>query len=590
MSRPQPITLPALNTNTRNSENDEENESNETNESNESSASTPKSDTSNNEINSPTVNISSDLFSYSPTLTRRSRGSHRARQHLLKHTIDKKPLGETHSRLFKNILNFNNDVCKEISYNDCKFIYTGISYIFKKYLLKNDIKPVCTTAFYVNIYFLQNVFHYFNKKYESEKSIFHTKDLSSSEMRGIFYKHILSNGFLKDVERESLVELYYNVSKIYYTLQRFARRLMLTKIKRAEITTDLCMNELSECHEKHKITIIDRNVLYEFKLTDLLNIVNTALSNYTDVCLIDPLPIKNPYTNLEFSTANLYNIFYKVCDALPVPPILLYKFYLAEFDITSFTVQNDTYLMNNAICNYVKTGDSYELYHDVLNIFEKFKTTILKNVALYRYIEKNNATVILNECRNILRLYYLSEMSNSASTRIVSYRDLRAQLSKFAAKHSEDIRTRNILQARNRRTRRRIMNSLVSSENVIIESNDLSGNDTDISGNITDISGNNFDDIIDTAGEDDVEVLVPDTSYNRMATMNSQWHTGDSDSNNDSDSDSDSVNNTISEIIGSGVGFIDDQITQDYLDEENEEEEKANSDDDSSNSDMSMTN
>ena len=106
-------------------------------------------------------------------------------------------------------------------------------------------------------------------------------------------------------------------------------------------------------------------------------------------------------------------------------------------------------------------------------------------------------------------------MSNSASTRIVSYRDLRAQLSKFAVKHSEDIRSRNILQARNRRTRRRIMNSLVGSENVIIESNDLSGNDTDISGNITDISGNitdisgnNFDDIIDTAGEDEVEVLI----------------------------------------------------------------------------------
>ena len=59
---------------------------------------------------------------------------------------------------------------------------------------------------------------------------------------------------------------------------------------------------------KQKMKLIDRNVIYELKITDLLNIIKTALTNYTDVGLIEPLTPKI-HTNLEFTKANLYNIF-----------------------------------------------------------------------------------------------------------------------------------------------------------------------------------------------------------------------------------------------------------------------------------------
>ena len=54
-----------------------------------------------------------------------------------------------------------------------------------------------------------------------------------------------------------------------------------------------------------------------------------------------------------------------------MPPLLFYKFYLSNFNLINFTIDNDTYLMHLAICNHVDTNESYELYHDIIAMFEK---------------------------------------------------------------------------------------------------------------------------------------------------------------------------------------------------------------------------
>ena len=112
---------------------------------------------------------------------------------------------------------------------------------------------------------------------------------------------------------------------------------------------DLCMNPLEEFKDKHKLTLVENKTIYNFRLTDLLNIIKRALSNYDDICIVNPLPVKNPYTNLEFSKSNLYNIFFKTTESGLLLPVLFYKFFLSEFDIAQFTMENDTYLMNLAI-------------------------------------------------------------------------------------------------------------------------------------------------------------------------------------------------------------------------------------------------
>ena len=118
--------------------------------------------------------------------------------------------------------------------------------------------------------------------------------------------------FLTEENKNKISTLFFDVMKNYYIIKKFARRVHFFNLKKADITTDLCLNELDSFTDKQKITLIDRNVIYEFKITDLLNIIKTALTNYTDVGLIEPLTPKNPYTNLEFTKANLYNIFYRV--------------------------------------------------------------------------------------------------------------------------------------------------------------------------------------------------------------------------------------------------------------------------------------
>ena len=91
------------------------------------------------------------------------------------------------------------------------------------------------------------------------------------------------------------------------------------------------MTPLEEFGEKFKITLVENRTIYYFRLTDVLNIVKRALSNYDDICIVAPLSVKNPYTNLEFSKANLYNIFFKTAESGLLMPILFYKYFLAEF-------------------------------------------------------------------------------------------------------------------------------------------------------------------------------------------------------------------------------------------------------------------
>ena len=165
MSSEPRIRLPQLNIDNNNSSQQQEENGDNT---------TPKSDMS---ISPPaqladssaTSNISPDLFTYNSPSSG-NRRTRRARRHLLRHSVERSTESPSHSLLKKYDITKHCFEHTEISYNDSPFIYSGISYFFKKYLLKNSIEPNGTVSFYVNVYFLQNIFQYFNKKTETKSN------------------------------------------------------------------------------------------------------------------------------------------------------------------------------------------------------------------------------------------------------------------------------------------------------------------------------------------------------------------------------------------------------------------------------------
>ena len=283
--------------------------------------------------------------------------------------------------------------------------FEGLSVIF--YMLKDGLEPNSVPEFCVDSYFMNNVIL-------SIQSSNKTKQVS--HFYGILKSCTTENNFLSDETKKSIYDIF---SKAIWTnnkLRTFMRFYRQKKLTDSEITTDLYMNDLTDYSEQLKIDIIENNTLYHFRLTDLLTIITKSLLNYDDVGLIKPLMPKNPYTNIEFSKANLYNIFYKAKESTILIPLLFHKFYLKHFNIRDFTIENDTYLINKSVINHIDNSSDYDIYLDILNLLENFKRK-LTLINVERMLRTVPVSVLINELKSAIKYYYLTKYSNSIMTR-----------------------------------------------------------------------------------------------------------------------------------------------------------------------------
>ena len=283
--------------------------------------------------------------------------------------------------------------------------FEGLSVIF--YMLKDDLEPNSVPEFCVDSYFMNNVI----LSIQSSKK---TKQVS--HFYGILKSCTTDNNFLSDETKESIYNVFNKAIWVNNKLRTFMRFYRHKKLTDSEITTDLYMNDLTDYSEQLKMDIIENNTLYHFRLTDLLTIITKSLLNYEDVGLVNPLMPKNPYTNIQFSKANLYNIFYKAKESTILTPLLFHKFYLKHFNIKEFTIENDTYLINKSVINHIDSSSDYDIYLDILNLLDKFKRK-LTLIDVERMLRTVPVGVLINELKTAIKCYYLTKYSNSIMTR-----------------------------------------------------------------------------------------------------------------------------------------------------------------------------
>ena len=61
--------------------------------------------------------------------------------------------------------------------------------------------------------------------------------------------------------------------------------------------------------------------------------INKSIINCPDM-FVEPLDVKNPYTNLPFSKADLYNIYFKISKTRLNQPILFHAYFNCNFNIS----------------------------------------------------------------------------------------------------------------------------------------------------------------------------------------------------------------------------------------------------------------
>ena len=211
---------------------------------------------------------------------------------------------------------------------------------------------------------------------------------------------VLDNIFFTKEKKEAFLTLFCKVQKTYSAFAKLAR---LFKIRHAEIQVveDLYMNPIKES-DKNVLCIYQRGSKYLFTARDLANIINKSLTNNQDY-FCDPLPIKNPYTNVTFTYAIMYNIYFFIKSCSMIMPQPLHLYFISDFNLTKFAADNECAIRDICIYNYV-----FNTPHDYL--YEKIMYMIMTNSYTQKWFickEFNKDTLI----KIMLPYFYLSEIA-----------------------------------------------------------------------------------------------------------------------------------------------------------------------------------
>jgi len=224
--------------------------------------------------------------------------------------------------------------------------------IIKKYLKITDVP-------FQNLNSLQKIIYF----------LFVCKKEYSIEIKFKYFICELNNIFLTENQKEDFINIFCKLQKTYFALSRFA---YMYKYKKAKIVVDfdLCLSPIN-INNKNSVCLLQENYKFYFKINDLINIIDTALSNSPNF-FSDPLISKNPYNNVPFNKSTLYNIYFSIISKTFIVSELIYKFFLSNFDLDKFEKKYEYLIRDHAIQKYVKNSDDNTLYNSVFSMLNSY--------------------------------------------------------------------------------------------------------------------------------------------------------------------------------------------------------------------------
>lgn len=224
-----------------------------------------------------------------------------------------------------------------------------------------------------------------------------------------FYKDKIQNPFVSDKQRRYIESIFCDIQKCYFRLLRF-RELFKHKYYKTQINMDMGFTELNE-KDKNVITVVQNKKKYLFKITDLFKMLNDKMTLGNDY-FITSSPIKNPYNNILFSKADLYNFYFKMkFDTLYFNEVL-HQFFKVNFNIYEFQEHNMTLLKETMINDKIRNMSTNILYQKILKMIEFINNEIHSDMyKLYISIDFDKQ-LLVDAFTPYYRLYLLMNYSN----------------------------------------------------------------------------------------------------------------------------------------------------------------------------------
>lgn len=172
------------------------------------------------------------------------------------------------------------------------------------------------------------------------------------------------NMFYLDLDKEQNFNIFNKAQIMYYG---FSKLLQLYKWKKScrYNNVDLYMNFFLK--ESNVIKIRQNKFLYLFSRCDLIKLLNASLSHSEHLFSI-PLVCKNPYNNIPFSTASLYNIYYFLRAGNIALSDLIHAYYNSNFDLKQFLFDNEYIIKKQNIRCFIKNSSPDALRYYIIEM------------------------------------------------------------------------------------------------------------------------------------------------------------------------------------------------------------------------------
>ncbi len=206
-------------------------------------------------------------------------------------------------------------------------------------------------------------------------NIFYLQCLGYTSDVKIYKDCIIDNEYVFEEEGIIIEQLYFKAKRIKNKFINLVRTRKWNKSINYGVDTDLYLNKLDSFKNKHKITILENNTRYKFRLSDIVNYWVESLTNSQGL-FSRPLIIKNPYTNLELSIHNLYNIYFKLLDTGFTIPVIITYFFLSNMSINKFAYDYYHLLKENSLNNFMNSNYLFEQWEQVINMLHEFRKDI----------------------------------------------------------------------------------------------------------------------------------------------------------------------------------------------------------------------
>ena len=252
-------------------------------------------------------------------------------------------------------------------------------------------------------------------------SLFGYTPLHDFKQRFATLKYIRDHELLTPDIKNKIFDVFVIYQKDLAVLNNVVRRFKYARMKHSGPNFDLVGNNLNELPDHLKITIAHLGLKYTFRVSDLINIINKSLTYREELFLLIQ-SIKNPYTNIEFTNANLFQIYTHIKRNTNITmPVLFHLYFTTWFDKNKFANKYEAIALDHSIQNYIdeyEESELVELSHTWIKTFKHSYRKFYKNLHIDKHYSRPK---LVKELRPILKEYLISSHTLTSSVKYSAF-------------------------------------------------------------------------------------------------------------------------------------------------------------------------